>query len=305
MRAVSGVPGVPGPEAPGAEAPGAEAPRRAPGRWVWAVSGVVTAALLTVPAARLVAHSYSGPQDAKAVPGPPVTFTVSKPVNAVDVHSDGGPVRITGGAVSRVTVTEPAAATTPPVPAGSSGSSAAPSPVTVRQPPVTGGQLTLSPAYDGPAPITLTVPRNTAVTVTTASGPVWVSGLSGPLTVDSGGGPVSAWDLTSANATVTSGGGPAALSFAASPAGVSVLTEGGPARIGLPRGPYALNASSGGGPEQVGVATDPAARRTLSVSTGGGPLLVGPPSSVPASSLPASPGSAPAKPAAPAAPGKG
>ena len=65
---------------------------------------------------------------------------------------------------------------------------------------------------------------------------------------------------------------------------MSVLTDGGSARIGLPRGPYALNSASAGGPEQIGVATDPAARRTLSVSTGGGPLLLGPPFSVPASS---------------------
>lgn len=270
-----------------------------PGRWVWGVSGVVTAVLLTIPAARLVTH---GETWAQAVPGPEVTFTVSQPVKAVDVTSNGGPVRITAGAVSRVTVTEPGTG-------GKPDPSGGPSPVTVSPPPVKDGRLTVTPADSGPGPVTLTVPRDTAVTVTTDSGPVWVSGLSGALTVDSGSGPVSAWGLTSANATVTTDGGPAALSFAAPPTAVSVLTESGPARIGLPGGPYALNASNSGGPERVDIATDPAAKRTLTVSTDGGPMVIGPPSvafPVPGGdgAVPAAPAK-PAAPAAPTAPGKG
>lgn len=163
MRAVSGVPGV-------------------PGRWVWAVSGVVTAALLTVPGIRLVTHGAPGAQDATAMPGPAVTFTVPQPVKAVDISSDGGPVRITAGPVSRVTVTEPSGP-------GTSGPAGGPSPVTIPQPAVKNGLLTVSAASSGPGLITVIVPRNTAVTVTADGGPVWVSGLSGPLTVDSGSGP--------------------------------------------------------------------------------------------------------------------
>jgi hypothetical protein len=57
---------------------------------------------------------------------------------------------------------------------------------------------------------------------------------------------------------------------------VRVGTEGGPAIVRVPGGPYALTADSDGGPEIIQIATDPAARRSLRITSGGGPLQVEP-----------------------------
>ena len=59
---------------------------------------------------------------------------------------------------------------------------------------------------------------------------------------------------------------------------MTVSTDGGPAILRVPGGPYALTADSDGGPELIGIATDPAARASIKVTSGGGPILVGPPS---------------------------
>ena len=50
-----------------------------------------------------------------------------------------------------------------------------------------------------------------------------------------------------------------------------------PARLTVPGGPYALTAGSDGGPQWAGIATDPAARRSITVASGGGALRIGPP----------------------------
>lgn len=243
---------------------------------------MVTAALLAVPAVRVVTHAgtaYMSASVVKAFPGPatPRTFTVPQPVSAVNVDSYGGPVRITAGAAPRVEVTETIAydknAGGPPALTDS----------------VSGGRLTLAdPACDAggcEVGFTLTVPRDTAVTVSSGGGPVVIDGLSGTLTADSGGGLVDAQGLTPADVTVTTGGGPSVLGFGAAPRTVTVSSNGGSARIGVPGGPYALTANSGGGLESVEVATDPKAGRTLTVSTAGGPVLIAP--SVPGVARPA------------------
>jgi hypothetical protein len=59
------------------------------------------------------------------------------------------------------------------------------------------------------------------------------------------------------------------------PPGVTatVSTGGGPVTVS---GIAGANLDSGGGPELLGIATDPAARSTLMVSSGGGPLRIEP-----------------------------
>jgi hypothetical protein len=57
---------------------------------------------------------------------------------------------------------------------------------------------------------------------------------------------------------------------------VTISTDGGPATLRLPGGPYALTADSEGGPELIGIATDPAARASVKVTSGGGPILLAP-----------------------------
>jgi hypothetical protein len=64
--------------------------------------------------------------------------------------------------------------------------------------------------------------------------------------------------------------------FSAAPKSVKLSTDGGPVVLAVPGGPYAVTADSGGGPELLGIATNPAARPTLTVSSGGGPLRIEP-----------------------------
>lgn len=275
------------------------------GRWVWGLSGLVTAAVLVVPGARLITlgdrlHNVTAEPQAVTTR----TVTVPQPVTSLVVQSDGGQVEVAAGQVSRVRVTETIMydhqGDGPPAIAQS----------------VTGGRLSLSdPACanlaDCSVNFSLTVPFGVTVsvatqggpaavsgvaganldtgggparatlvggplTVSTEGGPVTLRGVAGPLRADTGGGTLVAQDVASATATVTTSGGPAMVTFAAAPDSVSVSTDGGPAILAVPGGPYAVAADSDGGPQSVGIATDPAARPTLAVTSGGGPLRIEP-----------------------------
>jgi len=117
------------------------------------------------------------------------------------------------------------------------------------------------------------------LTVITGGGPLLVDGLAGPLRADTGSGNLAAQGVASATATVSTGGGDAVMAFSAAPGSVTVSTDGGDARLAVPGGPYALIADSGGGPQSVGIATDPGAHPSITIISGGGALLVEPPTS--------------------------
>jgi hypothetical protein len=247
MRAVAG----PGPGS-----------RRGSGRWVWGLSGLVTAAVLGVPLAHLITgvgdqqNEYARPQHVVTR-----TETVPQPVTSLVVDSYGGQVQVASGPVSRVQVTETIMY--------DSGNR----PPAVMQS-VSGGRLVLSdPACDDSGctvDFSVTVPPGVTATVSTGGGPVTVSGTAGA-NLDSGGG--------SARATQIGGpltGGDATVVFSAAPKSVKLSTDGGSAVLALPGGPYAVTADSGGGPELLGIATDPAARPALTVSSGGGALRIEP-----------------------------
>jgi hypothetical protein len=231
-----------------------------PGRWVWGLSGLVTAAALIAGTALLITPAPDSPQNATAQPqfaqpqsvqpvGAPAqvaqaqaqatmtrTVTAPQPVTSLTVQSFGAPVRITGGATGRVQVTETISY---------DRSAGGPPPVTES---VSGGHLLLAdPACPDSGP--------------SAAG----CSVSFALIVPAG-----------VSVAVVTGGGAAWLTFAAPPDSVSVSTGGGPATVSVPGGPYALTADSGGGPEIIEVATDPDAGRSITVSTAGGPLTVGP-----------------------------
>ena len=114
------------------------------------------------------------------------------------------------------------------------------------------------------------------VTVNTDGGSLTLDGPVGRLSADTGGGPLTAQGVAVTTAMVTTGGGDAHLAFSAAPDMVTVSTDGGSAQLAVPGGPYALNADSGGGPQSVGIATDPAAARSITVISDGGPLWIGP-----------------------------
>jgi len=278
------------------------APGRPVNRWVWGLSGLAAAAALAIPGTYLITMAGVPGQFAR----PPVvtvrTVTVAQPVTSLTVGDFGGQVRVTAGPVSRVQITERLSydqGTDPPAVAES----------------VAGGRLTLRDPdcgnSDCDVDFTVTVPSSVGVTVSTQGGPAFVQGvaratvdsaggpvgiadISGPLTVSTGGGPLTinrvagplradteggmlfAQGITASTASIDTGGGPAQVAFSAAPTTVTVGTEGGPATVRVPSGPYALTAESDGGPEIIQIATDPAARRSLRIISGGGPLQVAP-----------------------------
>jgi hypothetical protein len=276
-------------------------------RWAWGVSGLLAAAALAIPGAYLIttAGSSAGPL-ARPVSNVVRTVTVPQPVTRLDVRSSGGSVRVTVGQVAHIQVTERIVYN--PSPGGRGG------PPAVAES-VSGGRLSLAePACahtDCIISFTVTVPSAVSATVDTQGGPAAVSGtagttvdsgggpveitqVTGPLTVRTGGGPLimnevagpiradtsggvlTAREVTATAASLSTGGGPAQVVFTAAPDSVSLSTDGGPVTLRLPGGPYALTADSDGGPELIGIATDPAARASVRVTSGGGPLLVTP-----------------------------
>jgi len=275
-----------------------------PGRWVWVLSGLVTAAVLVLPGARMLTLGHRL-TNASAVPQAVTTRTVTvpQPVTSLIVQSDGGQVQVTAGQVSRVQVTET-------IMYDQNGDG----PPAVSQS-VSGGRLSLSdPACantDCGVNFSLTVPFGVTVSVATQGGPAAVSGVAaayldtgggparatlvgGPLTVSTEGGPAAlrgvagplradtsggtliAQDLAAATATITTSGGDAMVTFVAAPDSVSVSTGGGAAVLAVPGGPYAVAADSDGGLQSVAIATNPNARPTLAVTSGGGPLRIEP-----------------------------
>jgi len=269
-------------------------------RWAWGVSGLVAAAALAIPGTYLITMAGVPGQFARPTVVTIRTVTVAQPVTSLTVGDFGGQVRVTAGPVSRVQITERLSydqGTDPPA---------------VDQS-VAGGRLTVrDPACgnsDCDVDFTVTVPSSVSVTVSTQGGPAVISGVAGttvdsgggpvgitqvtgPLTVRTGGGPLitndvagpiradtsggalTARGVTAATASLSTGGGPAQVVFAAAPDTVTLSTDGGPATLRLPGGPYALTADSDGGPELIGIATDPAARASIRVTSGGGPILV-------------------------------
>jgi hypothetical protein len=276
----------------------------ASGRRVWGVSGVVTAAVLAVPLALLIGRAGTPENRIGMFPRGVVSRMVTIPqvITGMTVDSYGAPVQVRSGDVSRVQVTEWL------------GYGAAEKLPAVAQT-VSGGHLTLAdPACaDSGCEVvfTITTPADVTATVSSGGGPVTVSGveaatvdsgggpvtaqqISGPLTIksdggrilaygvagplnaDSGGGLAAARDIIAANVSVSTEGGPALVSFAAAPESVTIRSGGGTARLDVPGGPYALTADSGSGAEIVRIATNPAARRSITIISDGGPLVIGP-----------------------------
>ena len=275
-----------------------------PGRWVWVLSGLVTTAVLVLPGARLITLGHRL-TNASAVPQAVTTRTVTvpQPVTSLIVQSGGGQVQVAAGQVSRVQVVET-------IMYDHNGGG----PPAVSQS-VSGGRLSLSdPAcansdcsvnfsvtvpfgvtvsvatQGGPAAVSGVAGANLdtgggparatlvggPVTATTEGGPLMLRGVTGPLRADTGGGDLLAQGIAAATATITTSGGSAMVTFAAAPDSVSVSTDGGPVVLAVPGGPYAVAADSDGGPLSVAIATNPNARPTLAVTSGGGPLRIEP-----------------------------
>lgn len=104
-----------------------------------------------------------------------------------------------------------------------------------------------------------------------------ITGAAATITTD--GGQLTAMGLAVAAATLDSGGADARVGFVRPPGIVVLSTDGGNAIAALPGGPYAVTADSDGGPEMVSIATSTTASRSVTVTTGGGSLVIAPASS--------------------------
>jgi hypothetical protein len=168
-----------------------------------------------------------------------------------------------------------------------------------------GGQTSLHfgchvPVGDCGLNATLSVPPQTALTVSSGGGDLSVSGfssdltlltaggdldaskLAGQLRLNSSGGDIGATSLTSPVVTVEAGGGDVVLAFRRSPQNLRVDSDGGDIAIVLPRGDTAYNVttSTGGGDLSDSVPVSSSATNTITVNSGGGDIDIsdsGPP----------------------------
>ena len=309
-------------------------PVATPGRWIWRLSGLITAAVLVFVGAHLIAKAGQ-PEYAQPQATVTRTVTVSQQVSSLTVQSYGASVQVTGAPVDHVQITEtlmydapggslsaePQSASASPVSASPGAAPAAPAapsalptgaPTVVQS--VSGGHLSLGDpecaSSNCSVSFAVTVPSAATVSVDTEGGSINVSGiaganldsgggpvnatriggpltvgtdggslqltgLTGPLSADTGGGSLAALGVASATATVSTGSGGASMIFSAAPDSVTVNTDGGSARLAVPGGPYALTADSDGGPQSIQITTSPAAQRSITVTSDGGPLVVG------------------------------
>jgi hypothetical protein len=289
------------------------------GRWAWGVSGLLAAAALAIPGTRLIASEKSPWNTAEPTAVTVRTVAVTQPVTSLLVQSYGGRVRVAAGQVSHVQVTErifyePKAGPPAVAESVSGGRLSLGDPACAQVDCGVDFTVTVPSAVSvtvdtqgGPAVISA-VSGVTGTTVDSGGGPVQVTQVRGPLTVRTGGGPLimndvagpiragtsggvlTARGITTTTASLSTGGGPAQVVFAAAPDTVTLSTDGGPATLRLPGGPYVLTADSEGGPELIGIATDPAARASIRVTSGGGPILIAPASGSGDIQLPSAPG---------------
>ena len=276
------------------------------GRWAWGLCGLVTAAALAVGGTRLIVsagiHSPPRTRTLRQVPQQAVvqvqtrTVTVLQPVTSLNVQAYAGQIQVTAAPVTHVQVTETIAYHhTPPavVQSVSRGRLFLADPAcandscsvsfAVRVPlgvsvTAAGGALFISGTSganldSGGAPVSA-INIHGPLTVSTHGGPLQINGLTGPLRADTSGGPVIATRVSAATATVSTGTGPAEITFSAAPESVTVSTRGGLAEVIVPGGPYALTTNSDGAPQTIAIATSSAARRAITITTGGGRLLI-------------------------------
>jgi hypothetical protein len=209
------------------------------GRWIWALSGLATAAVLAVPGVHLVTHGGLGHQH--LTPSALLTrrTVLTQSITSLNVQSANGSVLVTTSSGDTVQVIEYI----------NYDKTAGPPPAVTES--VSGGRLTLAdPACavsDCGVTFAVTVPATARVSAT----------------VTSNGSPVSMTGL--ASATVDSGGGPVTLQHISGPE--TVGTDGGSLRLSGLTG--ALHADTGGGPLYAGDIDGPA-----TITTDGGALTL-------------------------------
>jgi hypothetical protein len=233
-----------------------------------AVSGVAGASL----------NSGGGPVQATHIDGPLGVSSEDGPITVSDVSAPGGVNLDSGGGPVEVSHIDG-----PLTVASEDGG------ITVSD--ITAPGVNLD---SGGGPIQVGQ-MHSPLTLTSEDGNVTVNGLTGDVDADTGGGSFTAslaagrasvqtedgsaaltFRTASAYVFVDTGGGPAQLAFDQPPTAVMLSTENGSASVSVPGGPYSVAADTGGGSQTVEIPTAPTARRSLDISTGGGPLEIVP-----------------------------
>ena len=277
-------------------------------RWAWGLCGLATAAALVVPGTRLIVSAGVRQAPARTFTRHPppqlaarmLTRTVTVPQRVTSLNVQGyapGLIQVEAAPVTHVQITEMIiwSASPPAVVQSVSGGhlslsdpacandSCSVSFVVMVPPGVTvtavGGPLSVSGTSGANldsegAPVSVTDIHG-PLNVSTHGGLLQINGLTGPLHANTGGGQVVADRVTAATAVVTTGSGPVQMAFSAAPTAVTVTTTGGLVELSVPGGPYALTTNSDGAAQTIGIATSSVARRSITITTSGGPLIIG------------------------------
>jgi hypothetical protein len=111
--------------------------------------------------------------------------------------------------------------------------------------------------------------------LSTGSGDVDAQGLSGTASLETSSGDIEATGLRSGTVRARTGSGDVDLFFSAAPAGVDADTGSGDVSVLVPRGgPYNVDAETSSGDRVVNVATDSQAGKVLRARTGSGDVSV-------------------------------
>ena len=192
------------------------------------------------------------------------SYTVSSPVSSLVVNGGVGTITITGSQRSTVSVSEQVAFSHSP-------------PAMTRD--LTGNTLTLEyecsncgVAYD------IQVPRGLAVKVTSGTGEIRLSSLSGSVDASSNVGAITADDLSSAEASFTSGVGTIDATFTAAPVTVHAAASLGSVTIRVPGAvPYQVNIPAGElGTSAVSVPRSATSHHVIDASSNEGVVMVEP-----------------------------
>jgi hypothetical protein len=128
----------------------------------------------------------------------------------------------------------------------------------------------------GSQSLTVTVPAETRVTVSSDSSTVHVDGIAGDVSARSSSGGVEGSLLRAPRVTARSSAGGVSLSFAAPPEQVRASSSSGGVTVLLPDGPetYRVEVSSSSGSTRTDVRTDPTSTRTIDATSSAGPVRV-------------------------------
>jgi hypothetical protein len=263
--------------------PGPQAVR---GRWIWRLSGVTTVITIAVLGSWAIVRAGNPPSGPPPVSAAPTrTITVAAPVTALNVQSFGAPIKVTTASGGPVRIAEAimySSGDGPPAVTDTDSHGL----LTLAAPACANSDCSVAFAVTVPSGVTVTAAANGgavtvvgtgATSIDSGGGPVYAADITGPLSVnaegggvtvnnaagadlDSGGGPVTATGITG-KLTVNAGGGGVTVSRAPS---ATIDSGGGPVYAAGIGGPLAVTADGGGVTVSGAGATE--------INSGGGPV---------------------------------